>query len=80
MVGIVLLAYAVLQTRKAWRCAGAALTTFPAQTRAGHPVEVMLLLPERAVKSAGAHGHSLRPRLAQYRVDEWASGSPERCV
>lgn len=78
MVGLVLIGLALHQTRKAWRYAGAALTALPAQPRAGHPVELTLLLTERAA----AHQHEHRPqlRLAQYRVDESGSGSPERCV
>ncbi|MDP3165953.1 MAG: ankyrin repeat domain-containing protein [Hydrogenophaga sp.] len=80
MVGVALMFYAVRLTLKAWRYAGAAFTSLPAQPRAGQPVEVTLLLPERAAQSPDAQGHSLQLRLAQYRVDESASGSPERCV
>ena len=78
MVGLVLIGLALHQTRQAWRYAGAALTALPAQPRAGHPVELTLLLTERAA----AHQQENRPqlRLAQYRVDESSSGSPERCV
>lgn len=78
MVGLVLIGLALHQTRQAWRYAGTALTALPARPRAGHPVELTLLLPERAA----AHQNENRPqlRLAQYRVDESGSGSPERCV
>lgn len=79
VIGLVLLAASVRQTYLAWRYAGAALTALPAQPRAGRPVEVTLWLPARA---AGAYpgGQGLQLRLAQYRVDESSSGSPERCV
>lgn len=78
MVGLGLIGLSLHQTRQAWRYAGAALTALPARPRAGHPVELTLLLPERAA----AHQQEKRPqlRLAQYRVDESSSGSPERCV
>lgn len=78
VVGVGLIGLALHQTRLAWRYAGAALSALPSQPRAGHPVELTLLLPERAA----AHQHEHRPqlRLAQYRVDESSSGSPERCV
>ena len=78
MVGVGLIGLSLHQTRQAWRYAGAALTALPSQPRAGHPVELTLLLTERAA----AHQQESRPqlRLAQYRVDESGSGSPERCV
>ncbi len=78
MVGVALVALAARQTQMAWRYAGAALTALPARPRAGHPVELTLLLPERA--AAYQTGQALQLRLAQYRVDESSSGSPERCV
>lgn len=82
MVGLALLVYAVRQTIKAWRYAGAAFTSLPTQPRAGHPVELTLLLPERAAVHHQDENQSrcLQLRLAQYRVDEASSGSPERCV
>ncbi|BEP96120.1 hypothetical protein GmRootA79_45040 [Acidovorax sp. A79] len=78
LVGMALLALAVRQTHMAWRYAGATLVLLPSAPRAGHPLEVTLLLPGRA--AAYQQGHSLQLRLAQYRVDESSSGSPERCV
>ncbi len=78
MVGLVLIGLSLHQTRQAWRYAGAALTALPARPRAGHPVELTLLLPERA--AAHQHEHCPQLRLAQYRVDESSSGSPERRV
>ncbi len=78
MVGLGLVVLSVRQTLMAWRYAGAALAALPARPRAGHPVQVTLLLPERA--AARQQGHSLQLRLAHYRVDESASGTPERCV
>lgn len=80
MVGIGLLVYAVRQTYNAWRYAGAALTSLPTPPRAGQPVELTLLLPERAAAHQQDQGQGLLLRLAQYRVDESGSGSPERCV
>ncbi len=77
-VGLGLMAYAMGQTRKAWRYAGTVMTALPARPRAGHPVEVTLLLPPRA--AAHQQGQDLQLRLAQYRVDEASSGSPERRV
>lgn len=77
-VGVGLLAHAWGQTRKAWRYAGTSLALLPARPRAGHAVEVALVLPERA--AAHQQGHDLQLRLAQYRVDESSSGSPERRV
>lgn len=78
MVGVALVALAVRQTQMAWRYAGTALTALPTRPRAGHPVELTLLLPERA--AAHQAGQAPQLRLAQYRVDESSSGSPERCV
>ncbi|WP_010460205.1 ankyrin repeat domain-containing protein [Acidovorax radicis] len=78
MVGLGLVALSVRQTHLAWRYAGAALSVQPARPRAGHPVEVALLLPERAATHQQEQSPQLR--LAQYRVDESSSGSPERCV
>ncbi|MFN4119431.1 ankyrin repeat domain-containing protein [Acidovorax sp.] len=77
-VGVGLLAYAMGQTRRAWRYAGTALTVLPSRPCAGQPVEVTVLLPERA--AAHQQGQDLQLRLAQYRVDEASSGSPERRV
>lgn len=78
MVGVGLLGLAVRKTYTAWRYAGAALTTLPAQPRGGQPFQATLLLPERAAAHQG--GQNLQLRLAQYRVDESSSGSPERRV
>lgn len=78
MVGLGLGAFSVRQTYLAWRYAGAALSVLPERPRAGHPVEITLRLPERA--AACQQGHTPQLRLAQYRVDESSSGSPERCV
>lgn len=73
------LAYAALhQSRKAWRYQGLAMSVQPPQPCPGQPVQATLHLPARAVQQAGAHG--LRLRVAQYRVDEASSGSPERQV
>ena len=79
VVGLGLLAFSVRQTYLAWRYAGSSLTTLPSHPRAGHPVEVTLLLPARAA-AAYPQGQGLQLRLAHYRVDESSSGSPERCV
>ncbi len=78
MIGLGLVALSVRHTHMAWRYAGAELTALPTVPRAGHPVEMTLLLPERA--AAYQQGQQLQLRLAQYRVDESSSGSPERCV
>lgn len=78
VVGVGLMAHALSLTRKAWRYAGTALTVLPARPRAGSLVETTLLLPERA--AAHQQGQDLHMRLAQYRVDEASSGSPERRV
>lgn len=78
MVGVFLIGLALRQTQMAWRYAGAALTTLPAQPRGGQPFGATLLLPERAAAYQG--GQNLQLRLAQYRVDESSSGSPERRV
>lgn len=76
--GLGLLAYALRQTCLAWRYAGAYLIAQPHRPRAGQPVAVALLLPARA--AACQQGRVLQLRLAQYRVDESSSGSPERRV
>ena len=78
VIGFALLAYALRATLMAWRYAGAGLAMLPERPRAGHPVELTLVLPERAA----AHQQDQVPhlRLAQYRVDESSSGSPERRV
>lgn len=78
VVGLLLIGLAMRQTHMAWRYAGSALTLLPAQPRGGHTVEATLLLPERAVPYQ--QDKALQLRLAQYRVDESSSGSPERCV
>lgn len=78
MVGVGLIGLALHQTHMAWRYAGSALTLLPSQPRGGHPLEATLLLPERA--AAYQQDQALQLRLAQYRVDESSSGSPERCV
>ncbi|MFN7856511.1 MAG: DUF3592 domain-containing protein [Acidovorax sp.] len=78
VIGLGLIALAVRQTHLAWRYAGSALTALPSPPRAGHPVEMTLLLPPRA---AVYHpGQAVQLRLAQYRVDDSSSGSPERRV
>lgn len=79
VVGLALLAFSVRQTYLGWRYAGSSLTTLPSHPRAGHPVEVTLLLPARAAATY-PQGQGLQLRLAHYRVDESSSGSPERCV
>lgn len=78
VIGLGLVAFAVRQTHMAWRYAGSALIALPALPRAGHPVEMTLVLPARA--AAYHHTQVLQLRLAQYRVDDSSSGSPERCV
>lgn len=78
VVGLGLLYLAVLQSRKVWRYRGASFTSLPHQPQAGCAVEVTLLLSQRAAMQPGAR--ALRLRLAQYRVDEASSGSPERQV
>lgn len=78
MVGVLLLHFAVGQTRKSWRYRNLAFTALPHQPEAGRTVEVTLLLPARAARQP--HAESLHLRLAQYRVDESSSGSPERQV
>lgn len=78
LVGVGLAYATTQQTRKAWRYQGLAMTVLPSLPRAGQPVEVTLVLPSRAADQAGAD--ALRLRVAQYRVDESSSGSPERCV
>ncbi|WP_422845985.1 ankyrin repeat domain-containing protein [Acidovorax sp. M2(2025)] len=75
-IGVVLLGFAVGQTRKVWRYRGSAFTVLPQRPLGGSPVEATVLLPEKA----GAAAQPLRLRLAQYRVDESSSGSPERRV
>lgn len=79
VIGLALLVFSVRQTYRAWRYAGSAMTALPAQPRAGHPVEVTIVLPARGA-AAYTQGHGIQLRLAQYRVDESSSGSPERCV
>lgn len=78
LVGIGLLWYSGHVTYLAWRYAGTGLALQPARPLAGHPVEVALVVPARAAPRM--QGHSLQLRLAQYRVDEASSGSPERRV
>ena len=75
-IGLLLLGFAIGQARKAWRYRGSAFTALPQRPLGGSPVEATVLLPERA----GAAAQSLHLRLAQYRVDESSSGSPERRV
>ena len=69
---------AVHQTRKVWRYRGLVMTALPSRPRAGQPVEVTLVLPPRAAQHPAADQFQLR--VAQYRVDEASSGSPERRV
>lgn len=78
VVGVLLLYFAVGQTRKTWRYRHVAFTALPHQPEAGRTVEITLLLPRRAVTAHEAPAPRLR--LAQYRVDESSSGSPERQV
>ena len=78
VVGVILLAFAVRQTRTVWRYRGSAFTSLPHSPQAGRRVEATLLLPHSAAAQPDAH--ALRLRLAQYRVDESSSGSPERQV
>jgi len=78
VVGLVLLGCAISQTRTVWRYRGSGFAALPPQPQAGRGVEVTLRLPYRAAAQPGAQ--SLRLRLAQYRVDEASSGSPERQV
>ncbi|CAN7304456.1 DUF3592 domain-containing protein [Acidovorax sp. LjRoot129] len=90
MVGVVLLYVTVVQTRKVWQYRGSAFTARPRQPQAGAVVQTTLQLPARAVAqapvqpqrydSADAAKQPLRLQLAQYRVDESSSGSPERRV
>ncbi len=77
-VGLMLLCLAAGQTRKVWRYRGSAFTARPHRPQAGRAVAVSLRLPARAAGPDGAQ--ALRLRLAQYRVDESSSGSPERLV
>ncbi|MCO5355181.1 ankyrin repeat domain-containing protein [Acidovorax kalamii] len=77
-VGLMLLCLAAAQTRKVWRYRGSAFTALPHRPLAGRAVAVTLRLPGRAARQDGAQ--ALRLRLAQYRVDESSSGSPERLV
>lgn len=78
VVGLALVWLAMRKTQTAWRYAGAAITTLPARPQGGQAFEATLLLPERAAARQG--GQNLQLRLAQYRVDESSSGSPERRV
>lgn len=77
-VGLMLLCLAVAQTRKVWRYRGSAFTALPHRPLAGRAVVVTLRLPGRAAGQDDVQ--ALRLRLAQYRVDESSSGSPERMV
>lgn len=77
-VGLMLLCLAAGQTRKVWRYRGSAFTALPHRPQAGRAVAITLRLPGRAAGQDGAQ--ALRLRLAQYRVDESSSGSPERLV
>lgn len=54
------------------------MAALPSRPTAGRSVEITLVLPARAVQQAGAG--NLRLQVAQYRVDESSSGSPERQV
>ena len=78
VVGLMLLCFAAAQTRKVWRYRGSAFTALPHRPLAGRVVAVTLRLPGRAAGQDGAQALFLR--LAQYRVDESSSGSPERLV
>ena len=78
LIGVIMLVLSVRQTRTVWRYRGSDFTALPHAPVAGRTVEVTLLLPQRAAAQHGAQG--LRLRLAQYRVDEVSSGSPERQV
>ena len=78
VIGVGLVVAAWHHSRKAWRYQGMGMTALPSRPTAGRPVEITLVLPVRAVQQAGAE--SLRMQLAQYRVDESSSGSPERRV
>ncbi|KQO19210.1 ankyrin repeat domain-containing protein [Acidovorax sp. Leaf78] len=78
LVGVLMLGLAIRQTRMVWRYRGSAFTSLPQQPQAGRLVEVTLRLTHRAAAQPGAQ--ALRLRLAQYRVDESSSGSPERQV
>lgn len=78
VVGLMLLCFAAGQTRKVWRYRGTAFTALPSRPQAGRLAEVTLWLPPRAAAQQDAP--ALRLHLAQYRVDESSSGSPERRV
>lgn len=78
VIGVGLAGAAWQNSRKAWRYQGLGMTALPSRPTAGRPVEVTLVLPARALQQAGADG--LRMQLAQYRVDDASSGSPERRV
>lgn len=78
MVGVVLVYAAVAQTRQVLRYHGSGFTALPHPPQAGWVVEAALLLPPSA--SRRPHAQGLRLQLAQYRVDESSSGSPERRV
>ena len=54
------------------------MAALPSRPTAGRSAEITLVLPARAVQQAGSE--NLRMQLAQYRVDESSSGSPERQV
>lgn len=77
VVGVLLLGFAIRQTRVVWRYRGAAFTALPQRPVGGGLVEATLLLPYRAAEDSSP---PFRLRLAQYRVDESSSGSPERLV
>ena len=78
VIGVGLAGAAWQNSRKAWRYQGMGMTVLPSLPTAGRPVEITLVLPARAVQQVGADG--LRMQLAQYRVDDSSSGSPERRV
>lgn len=78
VIGVGLVAAAWQNSRKAWRYQGVGMTALPSRPTAGRSVEITLVLPARAVQQAGAE--NMRLQVAQYRVDESSSGSPERQV
>lgn len=78
VIGVGLVAAAWQNSRKAWRYQGVGMTALPSRPTAGRSVEITLVLPARAVQQAAAE--NLRLQVAQYRVDESSSGSPERQV
>ncbi len=78
VIGLALVYLALRQSVTAWRFAGARCQWHPAQPRAGQRCEVVLWMKPRAA-AARRHGTATL-RLAQYRVDDAGSGSPERLV